>query len=101
MKKNKIIAIILFALVLTNLISLKQNADLFAKTRDVDPEFVQEGVASWYGPGVQGRKTASGERYNTHERTTAHKTLPFTTVRRVTNLKNGRPKTERINDRGP
>ncbi|MEO6695217.1 MAG: septal ring lytic transglycosylase RlpA family protein [Ignavibacteria bacterium] len=101
MSKSKIIAGILFALVLTNLISWKQNADLFAKIRDVDPEFVQEGVASWYGPGFQGRKTANGERFNTNEMTAAHKTLPFNTLLRVTNLDNGISTVVRINDRGP
>lgn len=101
MKQSKIIAAILFALVLTNLISWKQNADLFAKIRDVKPEFVQEGVASWYGPGFQGRKTANGERFNTYEMTAAHKTLPFNTLVRVTNLDNGVFTVVRINDRGP
>jgi len=101
LSKSKIIASVIFALVLTNLISWKQNADLFAKIRDVDPEFVQEGVASWYGPGFQGRKTANGERFNTHEMTAAHKTLPFNTLLRVTNLENGVSTVVRINDRGP
>ncbi|MEO8664066.1 MAG: septal ring lytic transglycosylase RlpA family protein [Ignavibacteria bacterium] len=101
MRKSKIIAIVLFALVLTNLISWKQNADLFAKNREIDPEFVQEGVASWYGPGFQGRKTANGERFNTYEMTAAHKTLPFNTLVKVTNLNNGVSTVVRINDRGP
>ncbi len=101
MKKSKIIVALIVALVLTNLISLKQNADLFAKIRDVDPSFVQEGVASWYGPGFQGRKTANGERFNTHEMTAAHKTLPFNTLVKVTNLNNGISTVVRINDRGP
>jgi rare lipoprotein A len=99
--KQKIIAIFIVALVFTNLISLKQNADLFAKIRDVDPTFVQEGVASWYGPGFQGRKTANGERFNTNEMTAAHKTLPFNTLVKVTNLNNGVSTVVRINDRGP
>lgn len=101
MLKSKILAGLLFALVLTNLISLKQNADLFAKIRDVDPEFVQEGVASWYGPGFQGRKTANGERFDTYEMTAAHKTLPFNTLVKVTNVENGISTIVRINDRGP
>lgn len=100
MKQTKIIAI-LIALVLSNLISWKQYADLFAKIRDVNPEFVQEGVASWYGPGFQGRKTANGERFNTYEMTAAHKTLPFNTLVKVTNLSNGVSTIVRINDRGP
>lgn len=101
MSKSKIIAGIIFALVLTNLISLKQNADLFAKIKDVEPNFVQEGVASWYGPGFQGRKTANGERFNTYEMTAAHKTLPFNTLVKVTNLNNEVSVVVRINDRGP
>lgn len=100
LSKTKITAIFIFALVLTNLISLKQS-DLFAKNRDVNPEFVQEGIASWYGPGFQGRKTANGERFNTHEMTAAHKTLPFNTLLKVTNLENGVSTIVRINDRGP
>ena len=100
MESNKIIAKIIIALVLTNLISLTNN-DLFAKIRNVDPEFVQEGVASWYGPGFQGRKTANGERFNTNELTAAHKTLPFNTLVKVTNLSNGVSTVVRINDRGP
>ena len=80
---------------------MTQNNDLFAKIRNVDPEFVQEGVASWYGPGFQGRKTANGERFNTHEMTAAHKTLPFNTLIKVTNLHNEATVVVRINDRGP
>lgn len=100
MSYSKIIATILFALVLTNLISWKQS-DLFAKNKDIDPEFVQEGMASWYGPGFQGRKTANGERFDTNELTAAHKTLPFNTLLKVTNLDNGVSTVVRINDRGP
>ena len=100
MSNSKIIAIFIFALVLTNLVSWK-HTDLFAKNRDVNPEFVQEGMASWYGPGFQGRKTANGERFNTYEMTAAHKTLPFNTLIKVTNLDNGVSTVVRINDRGP
>lgn len=100
MSNSKIIAIFIFALVLTNLVSWK-HTDLFAKNRDVNPEFVQEGMASWYGPGFQGRKTANGERFNTYEMTAAHKTLPFNTLIKVTNLNNGVSTVVRINDRGP
>ena len=48
------------------------------------------GVASWYGPGFHGRKTSSGERFNQHSFTAAHRTLPFGTLVEVTNLNNGR-----------
>jgi rare lipoprotein A len=60
-----------------------------------------QGIASWYGPGFHGRRSASGERFNQNELTAAHKTLPFGTQVRVTNLNNGRSVTVRINDRGP
>jgi rare lipoprotein A len=63
--------------------------------------FVEIGEASWYGPGFDGRKTASGERFNTQEFTAAHKTLPFGTLLKVTNLENNLFVIVRINDRGP
>ncbi|AFY36988.1 rare lipoprotein A [[Leptolyngbya] sp. PCC 7376] len=59
------------------------------------------GHASWYGPGFHGRLTANGERYNQYAMTAAHKTLPFGTKVRVTNMNNGRSVIVRINDRGP
>lgn len=58
-------------------------------------------MASWYGPGFHGRKTASGERFNTGALTAAHKTLPFGTRVRVENVHTGRSVVVRINDRGP
>lgn len=61
----------------------------------------RKGMASWYGPGFHGRLTANGERYNQNGLTAAHKSLPFGTQVRVTNLHNGRSVTVRINDRGP
>ncbi|MFQ5720713.1 MAG: septal ring lytic transglycosylase RlpA family protein [Acidobacteriota bacterium] len=59
------------------------------------------GIASWYGPKFQGRLTASGERYDMLDLTAAHRTLPFNTYVRVTNLTNSRSLVVRINDRGP
>ena len=59
------------------------------------------GVASWYGREFHGRRTANGEVYNMHADTAAHRSLPFGTVVRVTNLRNGRQAVIRINDRGP
>ena len=61
----------------------------------------QEGEASWYGPGLYGRKTASGEVLRPGTMTAAHRTLPFGTCLRVTNLENGRAVEVRVNDRGP
>jgi rare lipoprotein A (peptidoglycan hydrolase) len=61
----------------------------------------EEGEASWYGPGLYGRKTASGEVLRPGTLTAAHRTLPFGTCLRVTNLENGRTVEVRVNDRGP
>lgn len=73
-----------------------------ASTPAVDrSEGVEYGLASWYGKKFHGRQTASGEFYNMHRLTAAHKTLPFGTRVRVTNLENGRQVNVRINDRGP
>ena len=63
--------------------------------------YVERGVASWYGPTFHGVNTSSGERYDMYGMTAAHKTLPLPTYARVTNLRNGRSITVRINDRGP
>lgn len=71
---------------------------------DEDPtgsSFVETGEASWYGPGFHGRKTANGERFDTYDLTAAHKTLPFGTLLKVTNLENNLYTIVRINDRGP
>jgi rare lipoprotein A len=59
------------------------------------------GLASYYGPGFHGRRTASGEIFDMHALVAAHRTLPLDTVARVTNLANGRSVVLRINDRGP
>jgi rare lipoprotein A len=61
----------------------------------------ETGKASWYGQSFHGRRTASGESFDRHELTGAHRTLPFGTVVKVTNLGNGRSALVRINDRGP
>lgn len=60
-----------------------------------------EGIASWYGPGFQGRRTASGKKFNTNHLTAAHRTLPFGTRVLVTNLSNDKTVELEINDRGP
>lgn len=61
----------------------------------------ERGKASWYGSRFNGRRTASGDRYNMHELTAAHKTLPFGTLVRVRSLVNGKEVDVRITDRGP
>ena len=61
--------------------------------------FVERGVASWYGPGFHGNKTANGERYDMHQLTAAHRTLPLGSVAVVRSRSTGRQVTVRINDR--
>ena len=63
--------------------------------------FVQEGWASYYGTAHHGHRTASGVRFDEHQLTAAHRSLPFGTQVRVTNLDNGRTVLVTINDRGP
>ncbi|MDX2144199.1 MAG: septal ring lytic transglycosylase RlpA family protein [Rhodospirillaceae bacterium] len=66
-----------------------------------DYSYVEEGIASWYGPDFHGKRTANGERYDMNAMTAAHPTLPMPSVVNVTNLENGRSVKLRINDRGP
>ncbi len=63
--------------------------------------YVEQGVASWYGPGFHAERTSGGERYDMYAMTAAHKTLPLPAYVRVTNLQNGRSIVVRVNDRGP
>jgi rare lipoprotein A len=66
-----------------------------------DVPIVQTGIASWYGKPFHGRRTASGEVYDMHAMTAAHKTMPLPSYARVRNPANGREVIVRINDRGP
>ena len=68
---------------------------------EVATEFDQKGYASWYGREFHGRKTASGGKFDMYDMTAAHKTLPFGTVLKVTNLSSGKSVNVVINDRGP
>jgi rare lipoprotein A len=61
----------------------------------------ERGIASWYGEPFHGRRTSSGERYDMHALTAAHRTLPLPSWVEVRNLNNGRAVVVRINDRGP
>jgi rare lipoprotein A (peptidoglycan hydrolase) len=65
------------------------------------PAFVEEGEASWYGPGFDGQPTASGEIFDQDDLTAAHPELPLGATAEVTNLENGRSVEVEINDRGP
>lgn len=60
-----------------------------------------DGLATWYGPGFHGRRTASGERFNAHGMTAAHRSLAFGTRVKVVHQGTGRSVVVRINDRGP
>jgi len=65
------------------------------------PDYDEEGIASWYGPSFYGHRTADGEIFNAEDMTAAHPTLPMPVYVRVTNLDNGRQAVLRVNDRGP
>ena len=73
-----------------------------ASTDAIDPHgYDKTGVASYYGAKHHGKRTASGERFNQHGLTAAHRQLPFGTRVKVTNLNNDKSCVVRINDRGP
>jgi rare lipoprotein A len=98
--KTKILSLIFFLTVqLSFTINIPKNA--LSEDDPTGSSFVEIGEASWYGPGFIGRKTANGERFNTDELTAAHKTLPFGTLLKVTNLENNLFVIVRVNDRGP
>jgi rare lipoprotein A len=65
------------------------------------PRFSEVGLASWYGPGFQRHRTATGDRFDMNGLTAAHRTLPLNSYVRVTNLENGRAVVVRNNARGP
>ncbi len=67
----------------------------------VKPGYTEYGTASWYGRDFHGKRTSDGEIYDMYAMTAAHKTLPFNTYVKVTNLNNHREAVVRINDRGP
>ena len=66
-----------------------------------DGRRIEEGLAVWYGREAHGGPTASGERFDMHAFTAAHRSLPMQTLVEVENLRNGRRVVVRINDRGP
>ena len=78
--------------------------EVFGKTYTVMPSskgYREKGTASWYGSKFHGRRTSSGEPYDMHLATAAHKSLPLPTYAEVTNLDNGRKVIVKVNDRGP
>ena len=95
MKRSVHVCVILLSLVLASC----------AKTTTKSPPgwigYQESGKASYYAMKYQNRKTASGERFNQWSKTAAHKKLPFGTIVKVTNIKNGKSVVVKINDRGP
>lgn len=77
------------------------NAPPQTKERNGGGDVIAKGLASWYGEKFHGRRTASGERYDMHALTAAHKTLPFGSMVRVKSERTGKEVVVRINDRGP
>ena len=71
------------------------------RAADTTVVYRETGQASWYGPGFDGKKTASGDRFDQNDLTAAHPKLPLGSEAKVTNLQNGRSVTVEINDRGP
>jgi len=72
-----------------------------AKKSSSGKSVVSEGIASYYAHDFNGKKTASGEEYDMHKFTAAHRSYPFGTKVRVTNLENNKSVIVRVNDRGP
>jgi rare lipoprotein A len=79
----------------------RQGGDSSGSSGNSGKNWAETGEASWYGGKFHGRQTASGEVYDMHGISAAHKTLPLGTQIRVTNLTNNRQLVMRINDRGP
>lgn len=100
MFKTKILPFFFFLTVQLVFVANVSNVAV-SKGDPTETRYVEVGEASWYGPGFQGGKTASGERFDTHEMTAAHKTLPFGTLLKVTNLETNLWTIVKINDRGP
>ncbi len=101
--KMKYLTKITFYLALFLLISCKTNYE----EKYLQPKIVryaviyQTGYSTWYGPGFDGKLTATGEVYDMYDYTAAHRTLPLNTLIRVQNVHNGRWVVVRVNDRGP
>jgi rare lipoprotein A len=76
----------------------KKHTPFASDKKAAETQVASDGVASFY---TQGTQTASGEKFDTHELTAAHRTLPFGTRLRVTNVATGQSVTVRVNDRGP
>ncbi len=100
---QSLVLIVVSALCMPAILQAKQlnhHAKHAAKVKIKMPHKMM-GLASFYGVKLNGRRTASGEKYNQNALTAAHKTLPFGSKVQVTNVKNGKSVVVRVNDRGP
>jgi rare lipoprotein A len=91
----------LIALALSALAAIGLTGYHLADRAGKELKYVEQGEASWYGPGFHGKKTASGETYDQNELTAAHRKLPLGSEATVTNLESGKKVEVEINDRGP
>jgi rare lipoprotein A len=91
----------LTALALGSLAAIILTGYHLAGRADRELKYVEQGEASWYGPGFHGKRTATGEQYDQNDLTAAHRKLPPGTSATVTNLENGKQVEVEINDRGP
>lgn len=106
---NKIKLLIICLLSFFILFSLDAKANFRDEVHDILDYGREDGLrgevwygnASWYGPYWHGRTTSNGEKFNKNKLTAAHRTLPFNTRVKVTNLKNNKSVVVRVNDRGP
>jgi rare lipoprotein A len=94
------VALVLFPLLILPACAARSKAPPSVATRGTIHE-VREGLASYYGPGFEGKVTASGTRFNMNALVAAHPSYPFGTLLRVTNVTNGRAVEVRVVDRGP
>ena len=97
--RTGLLPILLVSIVLAG--ACAERKPLSTSPASVELHHSETGLASWYGKAHQGKRTANGERFDMHALTAAHRTLPFGTIVRVTNLQSGKSVNVRINDRGP
>jgi rare lipoprotein A len=97
----KIVGFCLIAMMLASLAMAKPPAREPDAAADRNASQTRYGLASYYGPGLQGKKTADGETFDKNQISAAHPTYPLGTRLKVTNLRNGRTVRVRVNDRGP
>lgn len=96
-------AFLLTVAVAASVVAVHPGKPLVAQPAPAKPasHWFQIGTASWYGKAFNGKRTATGELFNMHSFTCAHRTLPLGSWLRITNLRNSRSTFVRVNDRGP